>query len=173
MFPEKIPVTLPPLRKALNRKIMLKESELGNYRHEYRPIPESKMKQLSKWLPEWKDNGIAVNGLAPYAAPIFSIPKKVPGEIKRVIDLKEQNRYTIRDYTPILNQPIIRNDVASHPFRSKIDMSNVYYQIRVEPVYEIKNSITTGQFGAFQVKVMIQGDLNAPATMMRIMNIIL
>ena len=52
VFPEKIPVTLPPLRKGLNHTITLKESELGNYRNEYRPIPESKMKQLSKWLQE-------------------------------------------------------------------------------------------------------------------------
>ena len=48
VFPEKIPVTLPPLQKGLNHKITLKESELGNYRNEYRPIPESKMKQPSK-----------------------------------------------------------------------------------------------------------------------------
>ena len=41
VFLEKIPVTLPPLRKGLNHKITLKESELGNYRNEYRPIPES------------------------------------------------------------------------------------------------------------------------------------
>ena len=61
VFPGKIPVTLPPLRTGLNHKITLKESELGNYRNEYRPIPESKMKQLSKWLQEWKENGIAVN----------------------------------------------------------------------------------------------------------------
>ena len=31
VFPEKIPVTLPPLRKGLNHKITLKESEHGNY----------------------------------------------------------------------------------------------------------------------------------------------
>ena len=175
VFPdsEKIPVTLPPLRKGLNYQITLQESELSNYRNEYRPIPESKMKQLSKWLQEWKENDIAVNGPAPYAAPIFGIPKKEPGEIRWVIDLKERNRYTIRDYTSIPNQPIIQNDVASHPFRSKIDMSNAYYEMRVEPADEIKISITAEQFGAFQVKVMLQGDCNAPATMMRIMNTIL
>ena len=173
VFAEKIPVTIPPLRKGLNHKITLKESEVGNYRNEYRPIPESNMKQWSKWLQEWKNNGIAVNGPAPYAAPIFGVPKKAPGEIRWVIDLKERNRYTIRDSTPIPNQPIIRNDVVSHPFRSKIDTSNAYYQIIVEPADEIKNSITAGQFGTFQVKVMLQGDYNAPATMMRIMNTIL
>ena len=84
------------------------------------------MKQHSKWLQEWKGNRRAVNGPAPYTATIFGVPKKAPEEIRCVIDLKERNRYTIRDYTPIPNQPIIRNDVASHLFRSKIDMSNAY-----------------------------------------------
>ena len=91
MFLEKIPVTLPALRKGLNYKITLKESELGNYRNEYHPIPESKMKQLSKWLQEWMDNSIAVNRPAPNAAPIFGIPKKAPVKIRYTIDLKEQN----------------------------------------------------------------------------------
>ena len=89
VFPEKIPVTLPPLRKGLNHKTTLKKSELGNYRNEYRPIPECKMKQLSKWLQQWKENGIAVNRPAPYAAPIFAVPKKASGEIRWVLDLKE------------------------------------------------------------------------------------
>ena len=129
VFPNEIPTKLPPLRPGLNHKITLKDSELSNYRNEYRPIPESKLTQLSKWLDEWKKNGIAVQGSAPYAAPIFGVPKKAPGEIRWVIDLKERNKYTIRDYTPIPNQPIIRDHVASHPFRSKIDMSNAYYQV--------------------------------------------
>ena len=81
----------------MNHKITLKDSELSNYRNEYRPIPESKLTQLSKWLDEWKKNGIAVQGSAPYAAPIFGVPKKAPGEIRSVIDLKERNKYTIRE----------------------------------------------------------------------------
>ena len=52
-------------------------------------------------------------------------------------------------------------------------MSNAYYQVRLETEDEIKNSITAGQFGAWQIKVMLQGDCNAPATMMRILNTIL
>ena len=52
-------------------------------------------------------------------------------------------------------------------------MSNAYYQNRVELADEIKNLITAGQYGAFQIKVILQGDCNAPATMMRIMNTIL
>ena len=127
VFPKDIPTKLPPLRPGLNHKIILKDSELINYCNEYRPIPESKLTQLSKWLDEWKKNRIAVQGSAPYIAPIFGVPTKAPGEIRWVIDLKERNKYTIRDYTPIPNQSIIRDHIASHLFRSKIDMSNAYY----------------------------------------------
>ena len=52
-------------------------------------------------------------------------------------------------------------------------MSNAYNQVRVEPEDGIENSITAGQFGAWKIKVMLQGDCNAPTTMMRIMNTIL
>jgi hypothetical protein len=51
-------------------------------------------------------------------------------------------------------------------------MSNAYYQVRVEEEDEQNNTITAGLLGAWQVKVMLQGDCNAPATMMRIMNTI-
>ena len=173
VFMEKIPITLPPLRKGLNHKITLKELEPSNYCNVYRPIPESKMKQLSKWVQEWKASGIAVTEPALYAVPICGVAKKTRGENRWVIDLKECNPYTVRDYTPIPNQRIIRNDVASNLLRSKIDMSNTYYQIRVKPAYEIKNLITTGEYGAWQIKVILQGDCNALAPIMRIMNTIL
>src|SRR6266550_3598368 len=108
-----------------------------------------------------------------FGAPIFGVPKKDRKQIRWVIDLKARNEITIRDYMPIPNQGYIRDDVARHPYRSKIDMSNAYYQVRIEPKDEEKNAITAGQHGAWQVKVMLQGDCNAPATMMRIMNTIL
>src|SRR6266576_3331552 len=127
------------------------------------------MEQLGKWLTEWETSGIATRGPAYFGAPIFGVPKKDRKQIRWVIDLKARNEITIRDYTPIPNQVYIRDDVARHPYRSKIDMSNAYYQVRIEPRDEEKNAITAGQHGAWQVKVMLQGDCNAPATMMRIM----
>ena len=61
--------------------ITLKDSELSNYRNQYRPIPGSKLTELSMWLYEWKKNGITVQESAPYPPPIFGVPKKTPGEI--------------------------------------------------------------------------------------------
>ena len=39
VFPKEIPTKLPPLRPGVNHKFTLKDSELNNYRYEYRPIP--------------------------------------------------------------------------------------------------------------------------------------
>lgn len=47
------------------------------------------------------------------------------------------------------------------------------YQIWVEPDDEHKNAVTAGQLGAWRIKVMLQGDCNASATVMRVMNSIL
>jgi hypothetical protein len=69
-----------------------------------------------------------------------------------------------------MDQRRIREYMASHPYRLKIDMTDAYYQIRVIPEHEERNAITAGSLGAWQVKVMLQGDKNAPATMMRVMN---
>jgi len=173
VFPTETPMVLPPLRPGLNHRINLDESRKDQFRNEYRTIPTQKLGKLQEWLKEWEDHGVAVRSEANYACPIFGVPKKQPGEIRWVMDLKERNKITQRDYTPIPNQAIIREDVASRKFRSKLDMSNSYYQIRIEPEDEKKNTITAGHLGAWMIKVMLQGDCNAPATMMRIMNTVL
>ena len=173
VFPKETPMVLPPLRPGLNHTINLDETKQKEFRNEYRSIPSHRLPHLQKWLKEWEDSGVATRSVANYACPIFAVPKKKPGEMRWVTDLKARNRITFRDYTPIPNQHIIRESVASKKIKSKLDMSNSYYQIRVEPRDEDKNTITAGPLGAWLIKVMLQGDCNAPATMMRIMNSVL
>ena len=56
---------------------------------------------------------------------------------------------------------------AAHAkFLSVLDVANAYHQIRIEPGYEQYNTISTPR-GTYTVLVMLQGDTNAPATMMR------
>ena len=88
-------------------------------------------------------------------------------------DLRQRNNITERDYTPLPDVSKIREDAATTNVRSILDLSNAYHQIRIEPGYEIYNTINAGDLGSFQIQVMLQGDSNAPATMMRVMNTIL
>ena len=52
-------------------------------------------------------------------------------------------------------------------------MSNAYHQVRLEDDSVQYNAINTGDLGSYHIRVMLQGDTNAPATMMRVMNTIL
>lgn len=62
-------------------------------------------------------------------------------------------------------------DVAIAKFRSKIDMSDAYEQIRVEPE-DVWKTVFITVYGTFVSNVMQQGDCNAPATFQRLMTLI-
>ena len=61
------------------------------------------------------------------------------------------------------DQDIIRNDMARAAYRSKLDMSEVYEQIRIVPEHIHKTAFAT-VLGTFRSQVMQMGDCNAPST---------
>jgi hypothetical protein len=63
---------------------------------------------------------------------------------------------------PFPDQEEIRNDVAYAKYQSKINMSNTYEQIHVEPSDMWKTAFST-VYGTFLSHTMQQGDCNAPA----------
>ena len=100
-------------------------------------------------------------------------PKLKPnGEIRLLVDLVPRNDITIKNDSTIPNQSMILRTVARAKYRSTIDLSNWYFQIRVAPEDEKLNTIKT-PFGTFACKVMLQGDTNAPCTAMRVMEYVL
>ena len=103
----------------------------------------------------------------PQASPLLCIPKK-DGRLRTVVDCRERNLNTVKDLTPFPDQDMIRNDVARAPYRTKLDMSDAYEQVRVEPD-DVKNSAFSTIVGTFLSHVIQQGDCNAPATFQRLM----
>ena len=100
-------------------------------------------------------------------------PKLKPnGEIRLLADLVPRKDITIKDDSTIPNQSIILRTVARAKYRSTIDLSNWYFQIRVAPEHEKLNTINT-PYGIFACKVILQGDTNAPCTAMRVMEYVL
>ena len=61
--------------------------------------------------------------------------------------------------------------IARHPYRSKIDLSDGYHQIRIFPPHEQYTAFSTPK-GVYRSRVMQQGDCNAPATFMNVMTTI-
>jgi hypothetical protein len=100
---------------------------------------------------------------------MMCIPKsKKNPNLRTVVDSRKRNANTVRDVTPLPDQDGIRTDVARARFRSKIDLSDAYEQIRVEPADVWKTAFAT-VYGTMVSHVMQQGDCNAPATFQRLM----
>jgi len=101
---------------------------------------------------------------------MFVIPKMDdPSKPRYIHDMVKRNEETELQPALIHSQSLIRNAVATHPFRSKIDMSNGYHTIRVHPPHEKYTAFSTS-YGTYRTSVMQQGDFNAPATFQNTMN---
>jgi len=82
------------------------------------------------------------------------------------VDLHFRNDNTQADHTQIPEQSTILNAVARGRFRSKIDLSDAYFQTRVHPDDVKYNTIKTA-FSGFTSQAMMQGDINALGTFVR------
>jgi hypothetical protein len=125
-----IPETLPPFREINHEINLVDESVVYGYHMPrcsdvLRPQLRDKINCYVKagW---WEMRPV------PQAAPLLCIHKKT-GMLRTVVDARKRNDNTIKGVTPFPDQDNIRMDMAKARFRSKIDMSDVYEQIRVWP----------------------------------------
>ena len=160
-----IPLTLPPFREV-NHCIPLIDPAKP-IKHRYSKCPDSLRPQLMEKIDRYLAAGWWEEKNVPQASPLLCIPKK-DGRLRTVVDCRERNLNTIKDLTPFPDQDMIRNDVARAPFRSKLDMSDAYEQVRVDP-NDVKNTAFSTVIGTFLSHVVQQGDCNAPATFQRLM----
>ena len=159
------PPHLPPLREV-NHKIPLKDESM-RYTYHLPKCPDAMKTQLSDKIQRYINAGWWEEANVPQAAPMLCVPKK-SGKLRTVIDARKRNENTEKDVTPFPDQEQIRNDVARAKYRSKIDMSDAYEQIRIEPQDVWKTAFST-VYGTFLSHTMQQGDCNAPATFQRLM----
>ena len=93
---------------------------------------------------------------------------KPDGRIRPQVDLRFRNDNTVADHSQIPNQQTILHAVAKRKYRSKPDLSDASFQIRVHPDDVKYNTIKTS-FSGITSQMMMQGDMNAPATFSRMM----
>lgn len=163
-----VPPEPPPLRE-INHRIPILDADKRYFYHLPR-CPEAMKMQLKEKLQQYTDAGWWTPRAVPQAAPLLCIPKKT-GKLRTVVDCRQRNENTVKDVTPLPDQDQIRMDVARAKIRSKIDLSNAYEQVRVEPEDVHKTAFAT-VFGTYLSEVMQQGDCNAPATFQRLITAI-
>lgn len=163
------PDELPPLREINHRIILIDEKKWYNY---YLPrCPDYLHRELLEKIQAYVKAGWWKPVTVDQAAPMLCIPKK-NGKLRTVVDCRRRNDNTVHDVTPLPDQDRIRQDVARANYRSKIDLSNAYEQIRIEPEDVWKTAFAT-IYGTLESNTMQQGDCNAPATFQRLMTFVL
>src|SRR6195952_3899516 len=167
VFPEVIPEGLPPLRKINYEIRLILGKDLGTL--PTYSISEGWVQDMSFWIKEKIDQGIIERKAVHGVAPIFAPEKKDNIRMRPLVDLTARNEITIKDDKTIPNQRMILNSLGRARYRSKIDLSDAYFQTRVEPKDVDKKGFKS-PFGCFISKVLLQGDMNAPGTFMRIMS---
>src|SRR6266481_635157 len=156
---------IPPLR-MINHEIKLIDPDKRiNYR--LPKCPDALKEELADKISRYTSTGWWVPTTVQQAVPMLCVLKK-SSRLQMVFDLHLQNENTVKDVSPFLDQDTIRHDVARAACRSKLDMSEVYEQICVQPEDVSKTAFAT-IFSTFVSLVMQQGDCNAPSTFQRLM----
>lgn len=163
-----LPETLPPLREV-NHTIPLIDEKM-DYKYHHPRCPDNLRSGFFDKLNRMTRAGWWEAQSASQAAPLLCIPKP-NGTVRTVLDARKRNANTVKDVTPFPDQEQIRADMARAPFRSKIDMSDAYEQVRVAPEDVPKTAFATIA-GTYVSHTMQIGDCNAPSTFQRLMTVI-
>ena len=156
----RVAAKLPPLHEV-NHWIPLAD-EGKQYTYHLPCCPDSLKLQLPEKIQLYTNAKWWIMASVLQVALMLCIPKKM-GKLRTMIDCRKRNNNTVKDMTPFPDQDQIRMDVARARYHSKIDLSNAYEQVCVEPEHVKKTAFST-IFSTFLSQVMQQGDCNAPAT---------
>lgn len=160
-----IPVKLPKIQKVNHRMTWIDDDIKYNYR--YLKCPEALQPEFRQKVNKYMKAGWWEMRPTSQAAPLMCIPKK-NGKLCTVIDARQWNNNMVEDVTSFPDQDQIGSDVVKAKYHLKIDMSDTYEQIRVNPDNVWKTVFSTID-GTCVSHIMQQGDCNAPSTFQQLM----
>jgi len=116
--------------------------------------PQALMTKYKAWINQQMNAGILHRTSVPGGASMF-VEATSDGRIPPLVDLRFRNDNTQADHTQIPEQNTILNAVARGRFRSKIDLSDAYFQTRVHPDDVKYNTIKTPFAGVTSQVMML------------------
>src|SRR5947199_2393340 len=174
IFPEKILNELPPLREPhMHYRIKLIDPE-KIINPQVIPITEKYYSQFREHMIKNLNSDQIYPSSSSQASAMFCVPKPANPQIAHfVTDFRARNLNTVKDRYPLPHIPTILNHLAKAKYRSKIDLMDAYFKIRVEHESKKHTEFKTPDGQMYNSRVMQQGDCNSPSTFMRIINYIL
>jgi hypothetical protein len=163
-----VPEQMPPWREVNHRIPLIYESLV--YHYHLPRCPDAMKGQLLEKIARYTRAGWWQAIQTDQGAPMLCISKKT-GLLRTAIDCRKRNDNTRKDVTPFPDQDQIRLDCARAKYRSKIDMSDAYEQIRTV-AEDVWKTVFTTVYGTYVSHTMQIGDCNAPATFQHIMTMV-
>jgi hypothetical protein len=119
VFPDELPLRLPPHRGIEHRIDLIPGAPLAN-KAPYRVNPEE-TKEIQRQVQKLMDNGYVREILSPCVVPVILVPKK-DGTFRMVSDCRPINAITVRYRHPIPRLDDMLDELSGAAIFSKIDL---------------------------------------------------
>lgn len=126
---------------------------------------------VKKLVKEMLDAGIIRHSTSPWASPIVLVGKKT-GDTRMCVDYRKINAVTEQVAYPIPLMAEIEDLLWNKKFFSTIDIAAMYWRIPMRKEDQCKTAFVV-PFGLYEYTVMPFGLCGAPATAVRLMNMLL
>ena len=161
------PTSLPPLRWENHRMEVLPGSKMPMARG-LPLMSEAELEATNVWLKEMLSKGWIQPSLAPYASRFFFVPKPNGKGLRGVCDFRAINAITkkVLPSLPLFENVVTQLDGAR--FFSALDLTEMFYQIRVEPS-DIEHTAFRTAVGCYEYLVTPMGTTPSVGTAMNTM----
>ena len=168
IFREELPAGLPPSR-GYEHKIETGDAlPINMNAYPLSPVHiEEQRRQISQMLAQ----GIIQESSSPWGFPVLFV-KKPGGKWRMCVDFRALNAVTKKNGYPLPRIQECCDLIGRAKYLSKIDLTQGYYQIRVDKADREKTAFNTRE-GKYEYLAMPFGLANAPATFQSLMNRIL
>ena len=140
-------------------------------RQQLRRIPLCRRDEVKKLLQDMRARQVIRPSNSPWAAPIVLVRKK-DRSTRFCVDYRKVNTATRKDAYPLPRVDDTLDTLAGSKWFSTLDLISGYWQVEVDQKDREKTAFTTPE-GLFEFNVMPFGLCNAPATLQRLMDLVL
>lgn len=176
LLQEKITLFQELSQKKLGRTTLIEHKIVTTdekpFRHKQYPLSPALQKILVQEVDEMLETGVIRPSTSPYRSPMLLVRKK-DGTYRACFDGRTLNKVTVRDAYPLPSIDSIISKIRDAHFLSTIDIKKAFYNIPLSEDSRAKTAFAVPGKGLFEHCVMAFGLTNAPATMSRLMDIVL